>query len=58
MLEVRDEHEHGILVFELIVGSEHRLSAEDGGRNDAVDVEEQLRESAREVCQEALRHCP
>ncbi len=37
------------LIAELIVRAEHRLGAERRGRNDTVDVKEELGEAAREV---------
>ncbi len=44
------------LVAELIVCAEHGLGAEGGARDDAVDVEEEMGETSREVCQEAFGH--
>ena len=43
---------------ELVVRPEHRLGAHDGVPDDAVDVQEETRETPREVAQEARGHRP
>ena len=54
----RETEQLGYLVLELVVRAEHRLAAKDRVADDLVDVEEQFRESTREVRKEAVGHRP